>query len=100
MELTPTDSPDIKTAEPWFLYLLECKSGAYYTGITNHLIRRYRQHCLGKGAKYTRANPPVRMVAMAQFPDKASAAKAEWAVKKLPRGKKIKYFNFYKKLDA
>ena len=48
-------------ASPWHLYLIECRNGTLYAGITNDLERRYAQHASGKGAKYTRANPPVRL---------------------------------------
>jgi len=47
----------------WQLYLLECKGGSYYAGITNNLEARYKAHVEGKGARYTRANPPLRILA-------------------------------------
>lgn len=45
----------------WYVYLLECQRGTY-TGITNNLAKRYQAHCMGKGARYTRANPPVALL--------------------------------------
>lgn len=75
----------------WFLYLLECRNGAYYAGITTDLEARFQAHASGKGARYTRSNPPVRMLAAATFPDRASAARAEWEVKQLPRARKLAY---------
>lgn len=79
------------SADPatWTLYLLECRNGALYTGITNNLEARYQAHLHGTGAKYTRANPPVAILATAEFPDRSSASKAEWAIKQQPRNKKI-----------
>lgn len=77
---------------PWQLYLLECESGAYYAGITTDLDRRFAEHVFGIGARYTRANPPTRVVAVMEFPDRSSASRAEAALKKLPRGKKLDYF--------
>lgn len=82
----------VETAAPntsWCLYLLECQSGAYYAGITNDLEKRYAAHVSGKGAKYTRANPPVRVLAVAPFADRSAASKAEWLVKQAPRHKKL-----------
>jgi putative endonuclease len=80
----------------WWLYLLECENAAgattYYTGITTDVIRRFNEHLAGVGAKYTRANPPVRVVGVAAFDDRSSASKAEAAVKKLPRAAKPLYF--------
>jgi putative endonuclease len=67
----------------WCLYLLECRGGTIYTGVTNRLPQRIRQHCLGKGARYTRANPPRRLLAARPYPDRASAQRAEWAVKRM-----------------
>ena len=66
-------------AAPWCLYLLECRNGAYYAGITNRLEARYAAHLAGTGAKYTRANPPVRVVASRAYPDRSAASRAAWA---------------------
>jgi putative endonuclease len=46
----------------WFLYLIECADGALYTGIALDPVARFALHRSGKGAKYTRANPPVRLI--------------------------------------
>lgn len=75
----------------WFLYLLECKNGHYYAGITNNLAARFDAHKSGKGAKYTRANPPVRIVAHCSFANRSLASRAEWEVKQLPRDKKAAF---------
>jgi putative endonuclease len=77
----------------WVLYLIECEGGRYYTGITTDLLRRFEEHCGGVGARYTRMYPPVRVVAIREFPDRSSASKAEAAVKKLARGNKPAYFS-------
>ena len=79
-------------AQPWLLYLLECENGSYYAGITTDLERRFAEHVFGIGARYTRANPPARVVAVKAFPDRASASRAEAALKKLPRAGKLDYF--------
>ncbi len=79
-------------ASCWVLYLLECENGSYYAGITTDLERRFAQHVFGIGARYTRANPPKRVVAAMEFPDRASASRAEAALKKLPRTEKPGYF--------
>jgi putative endonuclease len=77
----------------WTLYLLECNNGAYYAGITNNLTRRFEAHATGKGARYTRANPPIKMIASKNFENRSSASTAEAAIKKLPRHKKIQFLN-------
>ena len=76
----------------WVLYLLECENGAYYAGITTDLEQRFAEHVFGIGARYTRANPPRRVVAVKEFPDRASASRAEAKLKKLPRSAKVDYF--------
>jgi putative endonuclease len=72
----------------WFLYLLECADGALYTGIALDPAARFEQHCAGKGAKYTRANPPVRLIGAIAYPDRGSATRAEIAFKKLKAAEK------------
>jgi putative endonuclease len=76
----------------WHLYLLECEGGTYYAGITNNLQARFRAHQSGRGAKYTRANPPLRILASLAYPDRSSASSAEAHLKKLPRNKKPGFF--------
>jgi putative endonuclease len=85
---------------PWWLYILECKDGAFYTGIAIDVDARYRQHCEGKGARYTRMNPPVRIVAKKSFPDRGSAASAEALIKRLPRPKKIELMESWTKSEV
>jgi len=81
---------DIKAG--WCLYMLECKNGHYYSGITNNLEARYAAHLAGKGAKYTRANPPIKVLASKHYADRSSASVAEAALKKLPRMEKLGFF--------
>ena len=73
----------------WCVYLIECRNGAWYAGITNDLDARYAAHVAGKGARYTRANPPVRLLGSRAFADRSEASKAEWQVKQLPKEKKL-----------
>jgi putative endonuclease len=67
----------------WFLYLIECADGALYTGIALDPAARYEKHRAGTGAKYTRANRPVRLIGVIPYPDRGSATRAEIAFKKL-----------------
>ncbi len=75
----------------WYLYLIECINGAYYAGITIDLAARYAAHVRGQGAKYTKANPPLRLLGSRAYPDRPSAARAEWEIKQLPKSKKLAY---------
>lgn len=83
---------DAHARTAWVLYLLECENGRYYAGITTDLQRRFAEHVFGIGARYTRANPPQRVVAVKVFPDRATASRAEAALKKLPRSAKPGFF--------
>ncbi|MEO6118586.1 MAG: GIY-YIG nuclease family protein [Methylotenera sp.] len=83
----------------WCLYLLECTNGAYYAGITNNLASRFTAHQSGKGARYTRANPPVKIIASKLYPDRSTASIAEAQLKNLPRNKKLQYFEVASELS-
>jgi putative endonuclease len=48
--------------------VLECRDGALYTGISNDVARRYAAHLAGKGARYTRINPPQRIALVHPLP--------------------------------
>lgn len=78
-----------QAATVWWLYLLECRNGSYYAGIAKDVARRYAAHLAGRGARYTRANPPLRLLASRAYPDRASASRAEWQLKQLPRERKL-----------
>jgi putative endonuclease len=73
----------------WLVYLLECNDGSLYTGITNDLDRRVKQHNKGKGAKYTRARLPVTVGAFKFIGTKSEAAKEEYRIKQLTRKQKL-----------
>lgn len=77
----------------WCLYLLECKGGAYYAGITNNLEARFAAHKEGRGARYTKANPPLRVVATKLYPDRSTASIAEAQLKRVPRNEKLDFFS-------
>ena len=82
-----------KTEMRWVLYLLECRGGSYYAGITTDLTRRFAEHQVGTGGHYTRAHRPIRIIASRNFPDRSSASRAEYAVKQLPKKEKLGYFS-------
>ncbi|MGS2744841.1 GIY-YIG nuclease family protein [Halomonas sp. LS-001] len=75
------ETSPVDTSSQWCLYLLECQRGTY-VGITNNLAKRYKAHCAGKGARYTRANPPLALLGAQPFESRAEASRAEYALKK------------------
>jgi putative endonuclease len=73
----------------WFVYILECSDGSLYTGITNDLSRRLKEHKDGVGAKYTKSHPVVRCVYSESCDSRSSALRREAAIKALPRATKL-----------
>jgi putative endonuclease len=65
----------------WFVYILICRDGSYYTGITTDPGERLEAHNDGKGCDYTRRRGPVRLVYTEPHPDKSSARKRELEIK-------------------
>jgi putative endonuclease len=72
----------------WQVYVIECESGAWYTGITKDLTKRFKAHAEGKGAKYMRMDKPRRIVAAKACDSKSEALKLEASLKKLERPEK------------
>jgi putative endonuclease len=75
----------------WFVYLIECVDGSLYTGITVDLASRFKAHQEGRGARYMRLHPPLRMLAAEAHPDRSSASKAEYRIKQLAAAEKRAY---------
>ena len=76
----------------WVIYLLECKDGSLYTGITNDLEKRLASHNAGLGAKYTRGRRPVTLLEFKTAANQSEALRLEFQIKKLPRLKKSLFF--------
>jgi putative endonuclease len=73
----------------WWLYLLACKDGRTYAGITIDVHARFQAHLSGKAAKFTRANPPLAILGAQMFVNKSAASKAEYALKQLEKHEKL-----------
>ena len=74
----------------YYTYIVECTDSTYYTGYTTKLKRRVEVHNKGKGAKYTRARRPVKLVYWEEYDTKEEAMKREWKIKKMSRREKEK----------
>jgi putative endonuclease len=68
-----------------YCYIVECADGTYYTGWAIDPEKRVAMHNKGRGARYTRARVPVKLVYVEELPDRKSAMKRELAIKKLKR---------------
>lgn len=73
----------------WFIYVLVCADGSFYTGSTNDVEKRFSAHQSGKGGKYTRSHKPLKIVYTEMFPTKSQAMKRESEIKSWSRVKKI-----------
>ncbi len=76
-----------RTNDYYWIYILECADGSYYTGYTTNLVRRYRQHLEGKAnVRYTRTRRPVRIAQCWRiFDDVGTALKVESLIKRKSR---------------
>lgn len=72
----------------YYVYVICCRGGGWYTGMTPDLCRRMRTHARGKGGSYTRAHPPEALCALWRCADGTAARRLEYAVKQLRRGSK------------
>jgi len=74
----------------WFLYLVRCKNGNLYTGISTNVERRFAEHQAGKGAKFLRGKGPLELVYQKKIGTRSEALKAEFAMKKVSKSEKEK----------
>jgi putative endonuclease len=76
--------------EHWWVYIIRCQDGALYTGITNHLVNRWRAHTSGKGgAKFFRSRSAERIIYIEYPHNRSSASQREYAIKQLSRPQKL-----------
>jgi len=78
----------LKPHSSWYVYLIECRDGSLYTGIAVDVVLRYEKHVAGKGARYTRSHPPLRLLGQCAYPDRAEASRAEYRIKQLSAAQK------------
>lgn len=69
--------------KPWYVYILRCKDGSLYIGITDNVKKRLAAHRSGKGAKYTKGRGPLTLHYIEQCQTKGEALSREYAIKAL-----------------
>jgi putative endonuclease len=67
----------------WFVYMVQCADGSFYTGVSTDVPKRVSTHNSGKGAKYTHARLPVVLVYSEKCANHGAALQREWIMKKL-----------------
>jgi len=72
----------------FFVYILECAGGTFYTGQTSRLPERIIDHMRGEGARYTRGRLPVVLVHAEEYPTRGEVMKRENQIKRMSRKQK------------
>lgn len=75
---------------PYYVYILLCEDGNYYTGYAKHINLRVKQHMKGTGARYTRMHRPKSLVYTEKFELRGEAMRREKEIKKLSHNEKHK----------
>jgi predicted GIY-YIG superfamily endonuclease len=73
----------------WSVYIIECKDGKLYTGISNDVDRRVARHNIGKGCKFTKYRHPVSLVYRQDCGTKSDALKRELEIQGFTRANKL-----------
>jgi len=76
----------------WYVYILECLDGSYYTGITDNIEKRMKAHKSGRGSKYVLSRGFGNFIASKTCSDKSEALKTEYKIKQLSKSEKLKFF--------
>jgi len=83
---------EMKTKDNYSVYIVLCKDGTHYTGISNDVTVRINKHNNGTGAKYTKTRRPVLLVYTQFIGTKSDALKEEYRIKQLNKHEKIKLY--------
>jgi len=78
---------------PYYVYVLLCKDGSYYTGHAKNVKHRVEQHKKGQGARYTRMHEPAKIVYVEEFNSRSDAMKREREIKSFSHSKKQRLVN-------
>jgi len=76
----------------WFVYILECRDGTFYTGVTDNVERRVAMHNAGRGARYTKGRTPVVLRFVEKVVGRGEAQKREAEIKRMSRKEKVEMF--------
>jgi putative endonuclease len=77
----------------FYVYILQCTDGSFYTGYTKNLAERTKQHENGKGAKYTKSHKPQKIAYVEDLDSRSQAMKRERVIKKLSHQQKKDLIN-------
>lgn len=77
----------------WYVYILECQDGSFYTGVTNNIDKRMKTHAEGRGSKYVRQKKFKKLLRSKECKNRSEAQKSECHIKTLPKYTKLDWFN-------
>jgi predicted GIY-YIG superfamily endonuclease len=77
----------------YYVYILRCKDGSYYTGHAKDVEKRFEMHKKGRGARYTRMHEPEKLVYIEEFESRSEAMRRERRIKTLSHNKKQQLIN-------
>ncbi len=77
----------------WYVYVLQCSDGTFYTGVAKDVIARLAAHNSGKGARYTRSRIPCLLRFFERHTSRASAQAEEARIKKMTREEKLAFIS-------
>ena len=89
----PLETCGVLIRLPFYVYIILCRDGSFYTGYTKNVDERTKQHACGKGARYTRMHKPERLVYVEVLDSRAQAMKREKAIKRMSHQQKIELAN-------
>jgi len=69
------------TKNKWYVYIIQCKDGTFYTGTTPDVNRRFLEHKEGRGGRYTLLHKPFKIIFCENFKTKQEALKRERQLK-------------------
>ena len=94
-----TKKPD-RARKSYYVYLLLCDDGSYYTGYTNNVASRLERHKRGHGARYTRMRKPKRIAYVEKFRTRAAATRREHQIKSLSHREKHELASIWSRTNA
>jgi len=89
-----------KRSASYYVYLLLCDDGSYYTGYTDNVASRLKQHEQGHGARYTKMHRPKRVIYIKEFKTRRAAMRGEQQIKAFTHNQKRELTRKAKRRDA
>ena len=74
----------------WYLYIIECRTGELYVGVTANIEKRIADHNKGRACRYTKFRNPVKLIYSEDCGNYNAARKREHEVKAFSRKKKTR----------